>query len=162
MQSAHSLFTGSHALKVDAKGRIAMPASLRRSPRLEAMKGFHCTPSLVSDSLDCGGPEFIERIYAMIGELDPYDPSRLDLEETLLGRAEEVYFDGDGRFILSQKLRDHAHIEDRVVIFGLGATFQIRKGVSDEVTVAPATIERARLALPKLKNPVMSVAERPK
>ena len=162
MRSARSLFTGSYALKVDAKGRIAMPADMRRILNTEEMNGFYCVPSVVNKTLDCGGPDFIERIYAMIEALDPFDPDRADLTESLISRAAPISFDGDGRFILPQHLRNFAQIEDRVVMLGFGATFQIRRGEGDEVSVPENTIDRARRALIKLKNPVMSVAGLPK
>lgn len=162
MQTARSLFTGSYALKVDAKGRIAMPADMRRCLRLEEMNGFHCVPSIVSKSLDCGGPDFLQHTYEMIAALDPFDPDRADLTEALISRSMPVSFDGDGRFILPQPLRAFAQIEDRVMILGFGATFQIRRGDSDEVATPEATLDRARRALGKLKNPVMSVAGAPR
>lgn len=158
MRSARSLFTGSYPLKVDAKGRIAMPADMRRTLDLEDMNGFHCVPSMVNKHLDCGGPDFMERLYAMIEALDPFDPDRADLTETLISRSRPVYFDGDGRFILPQHMRAFAGIEDHVVLLGFGATFQIRRSDADEVATPEATVERARRALGKLKNPVMSVA----
>jgi MraZ protein len=158
MGSARSLFSGSYALKVDAKGRIAMPADMRRMLNLEEMNGFYCVPSIMGSNLDCGGPDLLDRTYALIERLDPYDPDRADLTEALISRSWPIFFDGDGRFILPQHLRAFARIEDRVVMLGFGATFQIRRGEADEVITPDSTIERARRALGKLKSPAMSVA----
>lgn len=155
MGAARSLFSGSYALKVDAKGRIAMPADMRRMLDLEAMNGFHCVPSIIGKNLECGGPDMLLRSYALIERLDEFDPDRADLTEALISRSWPIFFDGDGRFILPQHLRAFAEIEDRVHLLGFGATFQIRRGEADEVITPESTLERARRALVKLKSPQM-------
>ncbi|MBB5519244.1 division/cell wall cluster transcriptional repressor MraZ [Amphiplicatus metriothermophilus] len=152
LRSAETLFLGSHINKVDAKGRIAAPADFRRALKLDAFNGFYCVPSLLGPYLDCGGANFIENLQAMIAALDPYDPDRAALQETLIGQARPIPFDGDGRFILPQPLREHARIGERALLMGCGETFQIRDAQGAEERLAAAT-ERARRALGKLRNP---------
>lgn len=152
LRSAEALFLGFHFNKIDVKGRIAAPADYRRALDLKAFNGFYCVPSLVGPYLDCGGGGYILGLQAMIAALDPYDPDRAALEEALIGRSRPVPFDGDGRFILPQPLRDHARLEERVFFVGRGETFQIRSADAAEAQMADAA-ERARGALAKLKNP---------
>lgn len=151
LRSMRTLFTGGYPLKVDAKGRIAAPAEYRRALDLETFNGFWCTPSLTEPALECGGPDYIEDLFAMIDALDPFDPDRAALTEALIGQARAIPFDGDGRFILPQAFRDHAQIEDRATLIGVGEKFLIRRGKEGE-TVRPATLDQARGALPKLKR----------
>ena len=159
--AARSLFMGAYALKVDAKGRIAMPADFRRELEDEELNGFVAMPSLFGPELDCGGLDFARRVKRMIEQqTDPYSPQRRALNEALIGGSRRVLFDGDGRFILPTPLREHAAYDDRVVLVGLGATFQIRRGES-EVPTSAQTLEIARAALIDMKNPVMPVSRRP-
>ncbi|MEE2693059.1 MAG: division/cell wall cluster transcriptional repressor MraZ [Pseudomonadota bacterium] len=152
LRSAEALFLGSHINKIDAKGRIAAPADFRRALDLDRYNGFYCVPSLIGPWLDCGGTDYIEGLIAMISALDPYDPDRADLEDSLIGRSRPVPFDGDGRFILPQPLRDHAGLDDRALLIGRGETFQIRRADGAEEHLSAAA-ERAKNALRKLRNP---------
>lgn len=153
LRSAEALFLGAHINKIDAKGRIAAPADFRRALDLGAFNGFYCVPSLTGAHLDCGGGDYIESLAQMIAALDPFDPDRADLQETLIGQARPIPFDGDGRFILPQPLREHAKLEERALLMGCGDTFQIRSAEGAEARLAAAA-ERARSALKKLRNPV--------
>lgn len=152
-RSAEALFMGSHTNKIDAKGRINAPADFRRVLDLGSFNGFFCVPSLLGPQLDCGGADYIDGIRRMIAGLDPFDPDRAYLQESLLGRARAVPFDGDGRFILPQPLRDHAALADTAFLIGLGEKFQIWAAAGAEERLA-VSAERARNALGKLKNPV--------
>jgi MraZ protein len=143
---------GSHTNKIDAKGRIAAPADFRRALDLNRFNGFFCIPSLLGPQLDCGGADFIESLRAMITALDPYDQRRIDLQEGMLGQARPVPFDGDGRFILPQPLREHARLGDQAFFIGLGDTFQIWASEGAEARVGAAA-ERAREAVKQLRNP---------
>lgn len=154
-RSADALFMGCHTNKVDTKGRIAAPADFRRALKLESFCGFYCVPSLVGPYLDAGGADFIEAFQQMIAALDPFDPDRIDLQESLIGQARPVPFDGDGRFILPKPLRDYAGIGENAFFIGCGATFQIRNAEGAEERIDAAR-ERARKALSRLKNPVLA------
>lgn len=156
LRSAEALFLGSHINRIDAKGRIAAPAEFRRALDLDRFNGFYCVPSLTGPWLDCGGTDYIEGLIAMIDALDPYDPDRADLEDSLVGRARPVPFDGDGRFILPQSLRDHAGLDDRALLIGRGKTFQIKNAEGAEAHIAAAA-DRAKNALHKLRNPAPAV-----
>ena len=61
----------------------------------------------------------------MLDKLDPYSDERDHLSTALFGLSEMLKIDTDGRVILSDSLRDHAHIESEVVFVGLGEKFQI-------------------------------------
>lgn len=155
LRPAEALFLGRHINKIDAKGRIAAPAEFRRALKLETFNGFFCVPSLTGPSLDCGGADFIEALQAMISALDPFDQDRIDLQEALIGQARPVPFDGDGRFILPQLLREHACLDGEALFIGCGDTFQVRSAKGAEERLAEAS-ERARAALSRLRNPVLA------
>lgn len=151
--ATRSLFMGAYALKVDAKGRIAMPADIRRELDIDAFDGFVATPSVTDETLQCGGLDYLDSLQTMIEErYEPFTPEAVALNRALLGQSRRIAFDGDGRFILPAPLRAHAGIEDRVVLTGLGATFEIRRGDGEE-TLDAATRDLARKALTGLRRP---------
>lgn len=152
LRPAEALFLGRHTNKIDSKGRIAAPAEFRRALKNETFNGFFCTPSLVGPYLECGGSDFIESLQAMISALDPFDQDRLDLQEAVIGQARAISFDGDGRFIIPQPLRDHARLEDQALFIGCGNIFQLRSAAGAEQRLAEAA-KRAKAALVRLRNP---------
>ncbi len=140
MRGAEAMFLGSHTNKIDKKGRIATPAEFRKALDTDSFNGFVCVPSLTGPYLDCGGLDLLVRFQAMIDALDPYDPDRDDLEIAIMGRARKLSFDGDGRAILPQILRDHAGVEDEASFVGRGSYFQIWKASDVKERFAQAQV----------------------
>ena len=156
LRAPEESFLGSHINKIDAKGRVAAPADFRKALDLDAFNGFFCIPSLEGAWLDCGGPDFIGSLKAMIAGLPPYDERRSALQIHLLGKAKPVSLDGEGRFILSDALRRHARLEDQVYFLGVGDTFQVRSPERVEAAMH-STADVARDALKDLQNPLPSI-----
>ena len=153
LRAPEASFLGSHVNKIDGKGRVAAPADFRKALDLKTFNGFFCIPSLEGPWLDCGGPDFIASLKAMIAGLAPYDSRRQALQVHLLGKAKPVSLDGEGRFILIETLRLHARLETQVFFLGVGDTFQIR--APDRVEAAmEASADVAREALKDLQNPL--------
>lgn len=148
-RGAGALFLGSHTNKIDKKGRIATPAEFRKALDTDSFNGFVCVPSLSGPYLDCGGLDLLVRFQAMIDNLDPYDPDRDDLEIAIMGRARKLPFDGDGRAILPQVLRDHAGVEDVASFVGRGSYFQIwnASDVEERFNQAQARASERRFVL---------------
>lgn len=151
LRSAAASFLGSHTNKIDGKGRVAAPADFRKALDLSVFHGFFCVPSVEGAHLDCGGPDYIENLKAIIGALPPFDPDRRALERQILGKARPITIDGDGRFVLPKPLRDHAGIEDMVHFIGLGDTFQMWRAAEVQTDDADEAA-RARNALARLQN----------
>ncbi|MGF1543061.1 MAG: division/cell wall cluster transcriptional repressor MraZ [Parvularculaceae bacterium] len=146
------MFLGSHANKVDAKGRLALPTDFRNALNLKSFQGFFCTPSLDGPFLECGGEDYMEGLKASIAALPPYDPDRQALQRALIGRARRVSIDNDGRCVLPQPMRAHAGLEGEALLMGLGDTFQIWRADA-AAQQAEDEEERARAALRRLQNP---------
>ena len=130
LRSAATSFLGTHTNRIDAKGRVAAPAEFRRALDLTAFNGFFCVPSVREAKLDCGGPDYIEKLKTMISRLRPFSPERKALDQTVLGQARAIGFDADGRFVLPKELREHAELGDEACFVGLGDTFVIRSPVA--------------------------------
>ena len=135
-------FVSSCTNKVDAKGRVSVPAAFRAILARDGFDGVFCYPSLDNKTLDAGGCSLIDEIHAMLEGLDPYSDERDELSLALFGESEVLKIDQDGRVVLPQRLREHAGIADHAVFVGVGHKFQLWSPERFEVRRAEA---RARV-----------------
>lgn len=118
-------FVSTFTNKVDAKGRVSVPASFRAALAKDGFEGVFCYPSLDAEALDGGGNRLVNQIHELLDNLDPYSDERDHLSTALFGVSEVLKLDSDGRVILSDRLKEHAGITDQVTFVGLGDKFQI-------------------------------------
>ncbi len=119
------LFVAHFSNRVDAKGRVSIPASYRAVLARDGFEGLFVTPSLDADALDCGGNSLLREIAELIERQPPYSPERDLFSTALYGRSETLKVDGEGRMVLSDAIRDHARISNEVTFVGQGQKFQI-------------------------------------
>lgn len=150
-RSPETSFLGSHINKIDAKGRVAVPADFRRALDAEPIKGFYCLCSLKPGILDCGGGDFINWYKRQIYSLPAFDDERDALEARILGEMRPLVFDTEGRVVIPEAYRDYASLTDRAFFQGRGDTFVI---LNPEVAAAerPSTHEAAKSALMRLRE----------
>jgi MraZ protein len=132
-------FVSNYTLRLDAKGRVSIPASFRAVLARDGYDGLYCYPALDFPALDAGGNALHAEIAALIARYSPYSEEREQLELALYGTSETLKFDGEGRVILSDPLRDHAGIVDAVAFVGLGHKFQIWEPARFRAQLAEAT-----------------------
>jgi MraZ protein len=119
------LFLSTYTNKVDRKGRVSVPATFRsclashRYPNLVIL-----FPSFKVDALDGSGSDRMEEMKNRLEALDQFSQERDDLA-MLFADAHQLTMDGEGRIILPEELKEHAHIGDECAFVGLGASFQI-------------------------------------
>ncbi len=124
-----SQFLGTHQNRLDAKGRVSVPAPFRAA--LRAMAGGDDVPFLVlrpSHQFDCieGWPgALFQRLSNSLDEFDPLDPQQSDVSTLLFSEAFPVEPDREGRIVLPEELVAHAKLTEGVTFMGLGRTFQI-------------------------------------
>lgn len=118
-------FVSNFTNKLDAKGRVSIPASFRAVLARDGFEGLYIHPSLDLPTLDCGGHSLLREIEAMIAPLSPYGSDRDAIAMTLLGESEILKVDGEGRIGLTDSLKHHAGIGGEVTFAGTGHKFQI-------------------------------------
>lgn len=136
-------FRGRFTNKIDAKGRVSLPAKFRSVAIAQGLSGVVCFPSFQGSFIEGSGPRFAENIDRMLQRLDPFSPERDMLAFVLIGDSAELMFDSDGRIILPEDLRAHAGITDEATFVGLGEKFQIWEPRAFEAFRAEA-LEKAR------------------
>ncbi len=120
-------FTSSSVHKVDAKGRVSVPALFRRVlEQGETPGGLVLIPNLRgSDCLEGFTHEFIDQIAASISQMKPFSKARRRLEYEFLANALPMQLDDTGRMVLSPALKAAAGIDDQARFVGMGESFQI-------------------------------------
>lgn len=118
-------FVSNITLRLDAKGRVSVPASFRQVLARDGFDGLYCYPALDHPALDAGGNALLAEIERLIGDFPPYCDEREQFSVALYGTSETLKLDGEGRVILTERLKEHAGIAEAVAFVGLGHKFQI-------------------------------------
>lgn len=119
-------FVSTFVNKIDAKGRVSVPASFRAVLERDGYAGgIYCYPSLDAAALDAGGERLAKKIDGLLADLPDYSDERDELSVALYGDVQILSIDGDGRIVLPEGLRAHAGIASHVAFVGLGEKFQM-------------------------------------
>ncbi len=119
------MFRGINTINMDAKGRLAMPARYREQ-LLES-----CSGRLVV-TIDTNHrclllyplPEW-EQIERQIESLSSFDAMSQRVKHLLIGHANDLDMDGNGRILLPQELRQYAGLEKHLCLIGQGKKLEI-------------------------------------
>jgi MraZ protein len=120
-------FVSTFINKIDAKGRVSVPASFRAILERDgyAGGGIYCYPSLDAPALDAGGQRLADNIDRLLAGLPDYSDERDELSVALYGDVQTLAIDQDGRIVLPEALRAHAGLSTHVAFVGLGQKFQM-------------------------------------
>ena len=132
-------FVSHYTLRLDAKGRVSIPAPFRAVLARDGFDGLYCYPTLDRPALDAGGNVLLADIEALIGRFSPYSEQHEQFSAALYGTSEVLKIDGEGRVTLSEPLKSHAGIRDEVAFAGLGHKFQIWEPGRFRAELAEAT-----------------------
>jgi MraZ protein len=119
-------FVSTFTNKIDAKGRVSIPAAFRAVLERDGYAGgIYCYPSLDAPALDAGGERLAKKIDGLLAGLPDYSDERDELSVALYGDVQILAIDQDGRVVLPEALRAHAGISTLVTFVGLGEKFQM-------------------------------------
>ena len=139
------LFLDTVINKVDAKGRVSLPADYREIVK-ELSTNIVCYRSLSAPCIEGCTEELLAKLATEIEtSLDFFSQTQDDLTNLIFGDARKFTFDSTGRIVLSEKLLRHAQITDTAVFVGKGRKFQIWNPQNWEK-------EEARIRAEVLKN----------
>src|SRR3989442_15520853 len=113
-------FVSNYTLRLDAKGRVSIPAPFRAVLARDGFEGLYCYPTLDRPALDAGGNALLAEIEELIGRFPPFSEEREQLSAALYATSEILKIDGEGRVILTEPLKSHAGITDAGTFAGLG------------------------------------------
>ena len=117
-------FIGEYECKVDAKGRMLFPASLRKqlqpsdNESFVVNKGFEKCLMLYPKSV-------WEQRRKPVDALNPYVKKNRDFKRAFYNGAREVGLDGSARLLLPKTLMEFAGMKKEVVVFAHGDEIEI-------------------------------------
>ena len=119
------LFMDTILNKVDAKGRVSLPADYRAIVK-ETGSEIVCYRSLSYPCIEGCLEDLLDKLATQMEDsLDFFSETQDDISNLVFGDAKRYPFDSTGRIMLSEKLLKHAQITDSAVFVGKGRKFQI-------------------------------------
>jgi MraZ protein len=118
------VFRGGSTVKLDAKGRLALPTRFR--PLIAERYEGRLVVTVHDDGclLLYPQPEW-EEIETRLIHTPNQDRRTRDMQRMLMGYATEVEMDGNGRILIAPRLRDFAGLDKAVALVGVGKKFEI-------------------------------------
>ena len=111
------MFRGQFTYSIDSKGRIAIPAKLRKHVAAEANDTFVMTRGL-SNCIDLYPLDEWQRIEEKLLNLNSFQPDDARFIRMFVQFASEDVMDGQARILIPSTLINYAKIEKEVLILG--------------------------------------------
>jgi MraZ protein len=151
-------FLGSHQNRLDAKGRVSVPAPFRaalRQPGEVNGAGVNLVlrPSHFHPCIEAWPPGEFATLATPLQHYSALSPEYEDLAASIYADAYPVEADKEGRILIPDQLAAHAGLREAVVFMGMGATFQIWEPAAAERRRAEARVRARDLAPPRAATP---------
>ncbi|MSO90020.1 MAG: cell division/cell wall cluster transcriptional repressor MraZ [Acetobacteraceae bacterium] len=119
-------FLGSHVNRLDAKGRISIPASFRAVLQTtQASAALVLRRSHLLPCIDVWPMAMLEASKARLAQMDILDPDYDAIAVRLFGDSQPAEPDKEGRITVPSRYLHHAAIKDALTLTGRGTYFQI-------------------------------------
>lgn len=118
-------FLSSAINRIDAKGRVSVPAHFRAVLARRGHQELYALKALDRPALDVGGLDLLDRYEQRIAVEDPFLQTADDMSFFVHGDSDFLKLDQDGRITVNDFIRDHTGITTEVAFVGRGAFFQM-------------------------------------
>lgn len=125
MTGIDRLFVSTATLRLDAKGRISIPAAFRDVLNRQSPGGLLCSTAFSPLAIEAGGQGLLTEIEETIAAQPGDQPDRDAYAAFVFSQCETLRIDREGRIVLSETLKAHAAIRDSATFAGLGHKFRI-------------------------------------
>lgn len=119
-------FTGSATHRVDAKGRVSLPADFRK-----VLEGFGSSHVVILPQMNHPDAHTGLSLQGYQNLVDQIEGMELDFDERqamslrFISNARQIPVDDAGRIVLSRELREPIGVTDEVCFAGHGSSFQL-------------------------------------
>jgi MraZ protein len=149
-----SQFLGTHQNRLDAKGRVSVPALFRAALKpSNGTAALILRPSHKHACIEAWPGSTFEALATPMTGLDLFSDAHDDMAAALYADAWPITPDSDGRVMLPDELIAHAGLSDAVMFIGMGRIFHIWEPVAG-LAFREASRERSRarnLTLPAVR-----------
>ncbi|PDQ17231.1 transcriptional regulator MraZ [Mesorhizobium sanjuanii] len=118
-------FLSSAVNRIDAKGRVSVPAHFRAVVQKRGYSELYALRCLDRPAMDVGGLDLLDRYEQRIAQEDPFLQTADDMSFFCHGDGTFLKLDQDGRITMSDFIREHTGISAEVAFVGRGNFFQI-------------------------------------
>jgi MraZ protein len=111
--------------RIDAKGRVSVPAHFRFVLQQRGYSELYALQGLSAPAVDVGGTDLLERYEAQIAAENPFLQAADDMSLYCHGDGIFLKLDQDGRITVPDFIREHTGISTDVAFVGRGTFFQM-------------------------------------
>lgn len=111
--------------RIDAKGRVSVPAHFRSVIQKRGFSELYALRALEVPAMDVGGPDLLDLYEQRIELEDPFLRTGEDMSFYVHGEGTFLKLDQDGRIGMTDFIRAHTGITSEAVFVGRGKFFQI-------------------------------------
>lgn len=119
------MFVGSFKYSMDAKGRIALPAKLRKYVNPEANNSFVLTRNAAKCIDIYPMDRWKELVAEKLDSLNQFDPKEAMFIRMFLQEAAEDSLDSQSRLLIPKTLIEYAEIKNEVLILGVNKRIEV-------------------------------------
>lgn len=125
-KSTHVRFLGNIEAKIDAKGRVFLPATFRKVLQTGGVDHLVMRKDVHEKCLVLY-PESVwnEQMDMLRGRLNRWNRQQQQIFRQFVSEVEDVVLDGNGRFLIPRRYQEKAEIEQAVRFIGVGDTIEI-------------------------------------
>ncbi|PAQ07332.1 division/cell wall cluster transcriptional repressor MraZ [Mesorhizobium temperatum] len=118
-------FLSSAVNRIDAKGRVSVPAHFRAVVQKRGYSELYALRCLDRPAMDVGGLDLLDRYEQRIAQEDPFLQTADDMSFFCHGDGTFLKLDQDGRISMTDFIREHTGISAEAAFVGRGNFFQI-------------------------------------
>ena len=118
-------FLSSAVNRIDAKGRVSVPAHFRAVVQQRGYSELYAIRQLDVPALDVGGLDLLDRYEQRMALEDPFMQTADDMSFFVHGDGSFLKLDQDGRISVNDFIREHTGITTEAAFVGRGNFFQI-------------------------------------
>ena len=119
------MFYGSHAINMDAKGRIAIPTRVREQLQEHCQGKIVLTAHTENRCLHIFPEPYWQQILPEIETLPTFNKISRRAKLLLLGHACQLECDANGRVLLPPTLREYGNFEKKLMLVGQGKGLEL-------------------------------------
>lgn len=139
-------FIGTYECKADVKGRIMLPAALKKQLSNHLNKSFVIKRAVFNNCLELYPLDQWEGLMEKVNQLNRFNKKNNDFMRRFTAGVKLLEIDATGRLLIPKDLTNHAKISKEVVVSSVVNILEIWDKVSYEKAIDEATTDFAALA----------------
>lgn len=140
-----SLFTGEFECKMDAKGRLTLPAKVKS--KLPEVSGNQLVLSRGLEPCLVLYPMVeYRKIYSRIASMNEFNEEYRRLQRNFFRRIAEVELDNAGRLLIPKSMSKYARLEKEVILVGMGNRVELWDAAVYDEFIINDNVEFSKLA----------------